>query len=52
MPEYRFNDGRTITVDHDPVEGEADKLTYRLDGKVITDPEQIAALITEFRRQA
>lgn len=49
---YRFNDGRTVEVDHDDSTPEdvPDRLTYRLDDQTITDPDQVAALITEFRR--
>lgn len=49
---YRFNDGRQVQVDHDDStpDGEPDALTYRLDGQTVTDPDQIAALIAEFRR--
>lgn len=49
---YRFNDGRVVDVDHDDStpDSQPDGLTYRLNGKKVTDPDQIAALITEFRR--
>lgn len=43
---YRFSDGRQVTV----TEAADGTLTYKLDGKKITDPDQLARLITDFRR--